>query len=735
MTDTASLVIRIDSIEAELANRRLNTLNGTGNSIIKTLGGMATAYAAINFAKGAIEAADSFANLRAQLRLVSDSTAQASKTFDDLFQVAQDTKSSVESTVNLYARMARATDSLGISQEQLIGITKTINQTFQVSGSMAQEAASATLQLAQGMAAGALQGQELQAVLENSPRLAKLIADGMRIEVGELKKVAAEGKITTEEIVMAAQKGAQQIQREFGVLPQTVGGAMQQLRNDMDQMFSKTDTGPVVDAITELRTVITDPKFQESVSTLTTALIKVFTMGASAGASTINFFQDLGESVARAVGGIDLGNAEEVNKLIQERAKVIEILQNSVDNKENGGFFDKFFGVLDPAAKKQLEDRVALLDQMIGQAKSIGTSTNIDLDQALANAPWNEKQASSPALLNAGPAGPSKEQEDAAKALQKRIEGLNQEAAILGMTEEERDLYIAGINGATEAQLAEISIAYKRIDAYNAEQEAIRVNVQQMQAKEDLERRMSEEKRARHEQELGILIQSLQTEEEKINDSYVRRLQMIQGNTEAGSALQTELLTRAAEDRNAKIKALEDAQAMQTLGAYGQLFDGLSGIAKVYAGEQSGVYKGLFAISKAFNIAQATMSIASGAAKAYELGFPAGLIAGAQVLAQGAGLLSQIQGSQFSGAYDAGGSIPAGMVGLVGERGPELISGPANVTSRNQTADMLGGGKSPVNVQVVNLINVDELAEAMGKSQAFDKVVLNVVNLNKAGGE
>ncbi|HBP8838312.1 TPA: phage tail tape measure protein [Escherichia coli] len=40
----------------------------------------------------------------------------------------------------------------------------------------------------------------------------------------------------------------------------------------------------------------------------------------------------------------------------------------------------------------------------------------------------------------------------------------------------------------------------------------------------------------------------------------------------------------------------------------------------------------------------------------------------------------------FAGMYDSGGDIPRGQFGIVGENGPEIVNGPANVTSRRRTA-------------------------------------------------
>jgi hypothetical protein len=57
-------------------------------------------------------------------------------------------------------------------------------------------------------------------------------------------------------------------------------------------------------------------------------------------------------------------------------------------------------------------------------------------------------------------------------------------------------------------------------------------------------------------------------------------------------------------------------------------------------------------------------------------------------------------GGIFAGLFDKGGMIPAGQFGVVGERGPEIVTGPARVTSRADTARMMGVGQ-PARVEVV----------------------------------
>jgi hypothetical protein len=124
------------------------------------------------------------------------------------------------------------------------------------------------------------------------------------------------------------------------------------------------------------------------------------------------------------------------------------------------------------------------------------------------------------------------------------------------------------------------------------------------------------------------------------------------------------------------------------------LFGNLAQAAKNSGGEQSKAYQVMFAAQKAFAIASAEVSMAVGIGKAMELGWPAGIPAAIGAAAEGAKILAMITSSNYSGAYDKGGDIPFGKVGIVGEYGPEFVRGPATVTGRQQTAQAMNGGGS-----------------------------------------
>jgi hypothetical protein len=217
-----------------------------------------------------------------------------------------------------------------------------------------------------------------------------------------------------------------------------------------------------------------------------------------------------------------------------------------------------------------------------------------------------------------------------------------------------------------------------------------------------------------------------------INDQFAAKRDLILSNVKLSEELRTELEVELTNQRNEKIALLEQERNKLVLSASSQLFSGLAGLASAFAGEQSTAARALFAASKAFAIAQSIISIQQGVSKAIALGFPAGIPAAAAAVSQGATVLSTIRGTS-AGAFDKGGKIPAGQFGLVGEFGPEIINGPANVTSRKDTANMLTEASKPSqnNIRIVNAFDTAVIGDYMG-SDAGEQVIMNVVRLNQS---
>lgn len=183
----------------------------------------------------------------ARLKLATRSAEEFNKAQQQTFAIAQRTRTSLKATGELYARIERSTKELGLSQEKVLQLTETINQAAQISGG-GQGAEAALFQLSQGLAAGQLRGEELNSVLEQTPRLAQAIAEGLDMPIGKLREFATEGKLTAEQVMTALAGQADVLAAEFAQMPKTIAGGFTQIRNSFLQYLA---TSPAVMAVTQ----------------------------------------------------------------------------------------------------------------------------------------------------------------------------------------------------------------------------------------------------------------------------------------------------------------------------------------------------------------------------------------------------------------------------------------------------------------------------------------------------
>lgn len=192
-------------------------------------------------ARDVAQTADAYNNLGARIRIVTGEGQAFTEAFDGVFEIAKRTNTSVEETGNLFTKLAQAGKELGLSQQQALGLTETINQAIQLSGGSADSARAAIVQLVQGLQSGVLRGEEFNSIMEQSPRLSKALADGLGVTTGELRKMAQQGALTTETVIKALQGQSAAVQREFEQLPPTVGRALQNLSTEWTRYVGEVD--------------------------------------------------------------------------------------------------------------------------------------------------------------------------------------------------------------------------------------------------------------------------------------------------------------------------------------------------------------------------------------------------------------------------------------------------------------------------------------------------------------
>jgi tape measure domain-containing protein len=183
--------------------------------------------------KELVQMADAVTLMDARLKLAAGSSKDFAKAQKDIYAIAQANNVGLQETTALYTKLYEPVKRLGGGTKEATAIVDAFATSLRVGGAGAQEAASATLQFAQAMGSGKLQGDEFRSMAEASPRFMKALAEGMGVPIETLKKMGTEGKLTADVVGNALIKSLDQLKQEALSLPDTVGGALTRFKNDI----------------------------------------------------------------------------------------------------------------------------------------------------------------------------------------------------------------------------------------------------------------------------------------------------------------------------------------------------------------------------------------------------------------------------------------------------------------------------------------------------------------------
>lgn len=222
MANTKTYDIIVNARTAN-ANRALGLLGKNARIATTAIAGITTALGVKEY----IQAANAFQQQANKLRIVTDSAENLAAVQGSLLRLSNETRSSLEATTTLYARLAQFSDGLGLSQQQLLNITGNVNKALAVSGATTQETASVVTQLSQAFASGALRGDEFRSISESGAAIMPILAREMGVTVGELKQLGSEGKITSEVLARALGGEIEDLNAKFEAMNVTLPQASQ----------------------------------------------------------------------------------------------------------------------------------------------------------------------------------------------------------------------------------------------------------------------------------------------------------------------------------------------------------------------------------------------------------------------------------------------------------------------------------------------------------------------------
>lgn len=193
----------------------------------------------IDYGKAFLEVADNVTQLQSRIARLSSGTAEAKVTFSALAQIASNTGASLQNTQNLWEKLTSSLKATGATNSQILFLTDTLQKIGRVGGSSAEEMATALRQFGQSIDGGIVRAEEFNSVVESMPELARQMAAGLGLSMGQLRQAMLDGKITAEAALNAIAKQSGVVNQEFNKLPRTMEQSSNSLTVSLSLLVGK----------------------------------------------------------------------------------------------------------------------------------------------------------------------------------------------------------------------------------------------------------------------------------------------------------------------------------------------------------------------------------------------------------------------------------------------------------------------------------------------------------------
>jgi lambda family phage tail tape measure protein len=631
------------------AEKSVNDFEQKGTASANRLG---TAFAAIASAAVVgkiLEFGDAFTIINNKIASVTDTAEQSSSAFNLIKTVANDTRSELGAVGDLFTKLTIATSEMGASQEEVAQITSTFSKALKLAGTDSAGASSAILQFGQAMASGKLSGDEFKSLMETSPVFMRKLADSLDTPIGNLKELASEGILTADVILQATKEMADSVDEEFGDTVPTISESFVVLKNKVIEMFGA---------------------FEQNTGLFGKISAGLITLSENLG--TVGKVMAIAFGAAVAKNVFTLVKAMQAMNVVTKLSVVLQTARAALMGP--AGWAAIAAGVVATGAAMVLMNKVtAEGNELAEEGNDIKNAADADADER----EGKDKERTAKQIMR------QKELTEAATKQAEEDKKIAERKAERDKRDEDRkaERHAKELLRAQELfEQAQIKLEYDLIDIENqtAKIGLSDVEIEQLETKNELNRE-------REEGLAKIAAMNITDEEKnelmmKLNELYDEQIEKIVETIAATDEQQKMFSTGWT---NAWEKYKQDANDNAKMAH--DLFNTFAG------GMEDAFVKFIETGKLSFKdlINDMLKAIVRFMAKQAVMKF-LGLLGGAIGGPLGA-VLTGFSASQ-GGGNDSGGIIGPGSIGLVGEKGPELIKGPAQVIGRQQTNDIFAGG-------------------------------------------
>jgi tape measure domain-containing protein len=228
-------------VNRQFADMAMETLN-VGSALRGMMAALSVA-ALYQFVKEVVNTADQMKLLDSRLKVATSSVQDYAESQKELVAISLRTGTAFEANASMFSRVNKSMEAMGGTARDTAVMTELIAKSLSLSGTSAGEANSVIRQLSQAMASGVLRGDEFNSIMENGSRLAYALSAGIGVNVGELRKMAEAGELTSAKVIKAIMSQSAAINDEFSRMPLTVGAALENVKTAWGQYILQADAG------------------------------------------------------------------------------------------------------------------------------------------------------------------------------------------------------------------------------------------------------------------------------------------------------------------------------------------------------------------------------------------------------------------------------------------------------------------------------------------------------------
>lgn len=235
--------IGADTKGLKSAEKDVKKLSGEMGKSFNRLGATIAAAFSIEAARRTLLLADQMRLLDVRMQNATKTQDEFNKSRQRLITLSNETGTILANNVKLFEALTLASDELGASNEHVLQLTESLNKLGVIGGSTAEQMGNSMLQLSQAMAGGIVRAEEFNSILENTPMIARAIAQGLNVSTGELRNMVLEGELLSNQVFNSILSQTDKINERFATIPLTIARASQAAVTNFGLVVNEINNG------------------------------------------------------------------------------------------------------------------------------------------------------------------------------------------------------------------------------------------------------------------------------------------------------------------------------------------------------------------------------------------------------------------------------------------------------------------------------------------------------------